>query len=79
MKGFVRVTQEENLYFIGLLLRDISGQACIKRHKNTPGNVISVKGLRWTFTSLEEFSILFLALGHLLNRAWILSDLSLKQ
>ena len=31
------------------------------------GNVISVKDLHRIFTSLEEFLILFLALGHLLN------------
>ena len=31
------------------------------------------------FTSLEEFSTLFLALGNLLNRAWTLWDLSLKR
>ena len=79
MKGFVGVTQEEDLYLIGLLLRDTGGQACKKRHRNTLGNVISVKGLRQTFTSLEEFSILFLARGHLLNEVWILWDLSLKQ
>ena len=79
MKGFVGVTQEEDPYLIGLLLRDISGQACKKRHKNMSRNVISVKDSRRIFTSLEEFSILFLALGHLLNGAWILWDLSLKQ
>ena len=33
-------------------------------------NAISVKGLRQIFTSLEEFSILFLAIGHLLNGQW---------
>ena len=79
MKGFVGVTQGEDLYLIGLLLRDTGGQACKKRHRNMSGNVISVKDLRRTFTSLEEFSILFPALGHLLNGAWILWDLSLKQ
>ena len=79
MKGFVGVTQEEDLYLIGLLLRDTGGQACKKRRKNMLRNAISVKGLRPIFTSLEEFLILFLALGHLLNRAWILSNLSLKQ
>ena len=42
-------------------------------------NVISVKDSHQIFTSLEEFSILFLTLGHLLNGAWILWDLSLKQ
>ena len=42
-------------------------------------NVINVKDSRRIFTSLEEFSILFLALGHLLNEVSILWDLSLKQ
>ena len=79
MKGFVGVTQEEDPYFIGLLPRDIGGQACKKRHRNTLRNVIGVKGSRRIFTSLEEFSILFLALGHLLNEAWTLWDLSPKQ
>ena len=73
------VTPEEDLYLIGLLLRDTGGLACKRRHKNMSGNVINVKDSRRTFTSLEEFSILFPALGHLLNRAWILWDLSLKQ
>ena len=75
MKEFVGVTQEEDPYLIGLLPRDISGQACKRRRKNTLRNAISVKGSRQIFTSLEEFSILFLALGHLLNEAWTLWDL----
>ena len=78
MKGFVGVTQEEDLYLIGLLLRDTGGQACKRRHRNISGNVISVKDSRRTFTSLEEFLILFLSLSHLLNGVWILWDLSLK-
>ena len=78
MKGFVGVTQEEDLYLIGLLLRDTGGQACKRRHRNISGNVISVKDSRQTFTSLEEFLILFLSLSHLLNGVWILWDLSLK-
>ena len=67
MKGFAEVTQEEDLYLIGLLLKDTGGQACKRRHKNMLGNVISVRDLRQTFTSLEEFSILFPALDLLLN------------
>ena len=68
MKGFVGVTQEEDLYLIKLLLRGTGGQACKRRHRNMSRNVISVKDSRRIFTSLEEFLILFLALGHLLNR-----------
>ena len=79
MKGFVGVTPEENLYLIGILLKDSGGQTCKRRHKNMSGNVISVKDSHRTFTSLEEFSILFPTFGHLLNRAWILWNLSLKQ
>ena len=79
MKVFVGVTQEEDLCPIGLLLKDTGGQACKRKHKNMLGNVINVRDSRQTFTSLEEFSILFLALGHLLNGVWILWVLSLKQ
>ena len=72
MKGFVGVTREEDPCLIGLLSKDIGGQTCKRTHRNTLRNVISVRGLRRIFTNLEEFSILFLALGHLLNRAWTL-------
>ena len=78
MKGFMGVTPKEDPCLIGLLPRDIGGQACKRRRRNTLRNVISVKGLCQIFTSLKEFSILFLALGHLLNRAWTLWDLSPK-
>ena len=79
MKGFVGVTQEEDPCLIGLLSRDIGGHACKRGRKNTLRNANSVKGSRRIFTSLEEISILFLALGHLLNGAWTLWDLSPKR
>ena len=79
MKGFVGVTWEEDPCLIGLLPRDIGGQACKRRRRNTLRNVISVKGSRRVFTSLKEFSILFLALRHLLNGIWTLWGLSLKR
>ena len=79
MKGFVGVTQEEDPCLIRLLPRDIGGQARKRRRMNTLRNVISVKGSRRIFTSLEEFSVLFLALGHLLNRVWTLWGLSPKR
>ena len=79
MKGFVGVIQEENPCLIGLLPKGIGGQACKKRRKNTLKNAISVKGLCPIFISLEEFSTLFLALGHLLNGAWTLWVLSSKR
>ena len=72
MKEFSEVTQEEDLYLTEPLLRDIGGQACKKRYKNMLGNVISVRDSHQTFTSLGDSSILFLALGLLLNGAWIL-------
>ena len=79
MKGFVGVIQEEDPYLIGLLPKDIGGQACKRRRKNMLRNATNVKDLRPIFTSLEEFSTLFLALGHLLNGAWTLWDLSPKR
>ena len=79
MKGFVGVIQEEDPYLIGLLPKDIGGPACKRRRRNTLRNAISVKGSRQIFTNLEEFLILFLALGHLLSGAWTLWDLSPKQ
>ena len=79
MKGFVGVIHEEDPYLIGLLPKDIGGQACKMRRRNTLKNAINVKGLYPIFTSLEEFLTLFLALGHLLNGAWTLWDLSLKR
>ena len=72
MKGFAEVTQEEDLYLTGPLLKDTGGQVCKMRHKNMLGNVISVRDSHQTFTSLGESSILFPALGLLLNEAWIL-------
>ena len=69
MKGFVGVIQEEDPYLIGLLPKDIGGQACKRRRKNMLRNATNVKDLRPIFTSLEKFSTLFLALGHLLNGA----------
>ena len=57
------VILEEDPCLIGLLPRDIGGQACKMRHKNTLRNAISVKGSRQIFTSLEEFLILFLILA----------------
>ena len=79
MKGFVGVIQEEDLCLIGLLPRDIGGQVCKRRRRNTLRNAISVKGSHQISISLEEFSILFLALDHLLNGAWTLWDLSPKR
>ena len=69
MKEFVEVIQEEDLYLIELLLKDTGGRACKRKHKSMLKNVISVRDSHQTFISPEEFLILFLALGLLLNRA----------
>ena len=72
MKGFAEVTQGEGLYLTKPLLKGTGGLTCKKRHKNMSGDVISARGSRQKFTSLEEFSILSPALGLLLNGDWIL-------
>ena len=72
-------TKEEDPCLIGLLPKDIGGQACKKRRKNMLRNAINVKGLRPIFTSLEVFSTLFLARGLLLNGAWTFWNISPKQ
>ena len=72
MKEFVEVTQEEDLYLTEPLLKDTGGRACKRKHKSMLKNVISVKDSCQTFINPEEFLILFLALGLLLNGAWIL-------
>ena len=68
----MKVTHEENLYLTEPLFKDTGGQACKRKHKNMLKNVISVRDLRQTFINLEEFFILFLALGLSSNEAWIL-------
>ena len=72
MKEFVEVTQEEDLYLTKSLLKDIGGRACKRKHKSMLKNVISVRDSCQTFISSKEFLILFLALGFLLDGAWIL-------
>ena len=57
----------EDPYLTKPLLKDTGGQACRKKHRNMLENVISVRDSCQTFTSLEEFLILFPALGLLLN------------
>ena len=75
----MEVIQEEDPCLIELLPKNIGGQACRRRRRNMLRNAISVKGLGPMFTSLEEFSTLFLARGLLLNGAWTLWDLSPKR
>ena len=75
-KGFVEVIQEEDPCLIELLPKDIDGQTCKKRRRSMSRNAINVRGLHLIFTNFEGFSTLFLVRGLLLNRAWILWDLS---
>ena len=79
MKGFVEVIHEEDHCLTELLPKDIGGQTCKKRHRNMLRNAINAKGMHPIFTSLEGFSTLFLVRGPLLNGAWILWDLFLRQ
>ena len=72
MKESTEAARGEDPYLIRPLLKDTSGQVCIKKCKNMSENAINVKDLLQKFTSLEGFSILFPALGLLLNEAWIL-------
>ena len=67
MKAFVEVIQEEGPYRTGPLLKDIGGQTCRRKRRNTLENVISVKGTLQISTSLEEFLTLCPDLGPLLN------------
>ena len=67
MKGFVEVIHEEDHCLTELLPKGIGGQTCKKRRKNMSRNAISAKGMHPIFTSLEEFSTLFLVYGFLLN------------
>ena len=78
-KGFMEVIQEEDPCLTEILPKDIGGQTCKKRRRSMSRNAINVRGLRPIFISLEGFSTFFLACGLLLNGAWTLWDLSLKQ
>ena len=72
MKRFVETTHVADLCLTGPSLRDISGQICKGKHKSMRRNVTNAKDLPQTFTNQEVSLILFLALGLLLNVAWIL-------
>ena len=72
MKESAKATQGKDPYLTEPLLKDTGGQVCKKKHKNMLENVTNVRDSLQTFTSLEEFLILFLALGLLLNGFWIL-------
>ena len=63
----LHVTRGGDPYLTGLLLKDTSGQICKKKCKSMLENVTNVRDSFQTSTSLEEFLILFLALGLLLS------------
>ena len=68
----VEATRGVDLCLIEPLLRDTSGRACKRKHRNMLKSVTNAKDLHQTFTNREESSILFPALNHLLNGIWIL-------
>ena len=67
MKEFTEVKQGEDPYLIGLLLKDTGGQIYRKKHKSMSENVTNVRDSLQKSTNLEEFLILFPALGFLLS------------
>ena len=69
MKEFVKVTRGEGPYLTGPLLKDTGGQICRKKRRSMLENVTNVRDSLQTSTSLEEFLILFPALGLLINGA----------
>ena len=66
------VTQEEDLYCIELLPRDIGGQECRRKPWNMLRNVTSAKGLPQISISYEGSSTLCLVHGRSPSEAWIL-------
>ena len=72
MKEFVEAIREVDLCLTEPSLKDTNGQVCKMRHMNMLRSVTNTKDLHQTFTNRKESSILYPALGHLLNGAWIL-------
>ena len=72
MQGSVKATREVDLCLTEPLLRDTGGWACKRKHRNMLKSVTNAKELHQKVTNREESSILFPALGHLLNGVWIL-------
>ena len=79
MRGSVKATREVDLCLTEPLLKDTGGRACKRKHRNMLKSVTNAKDLHQTFTNREQSSVLFPALGHLLNGIWILQVLSLRQ
>ena len=75
----MEATQRAYPCLTGPLHRDIDGRTCRKKHNNMLKSVTSAKDLPQIFINLEGSLILCLALGLLLNGAWISLDLSLRQ
>ena len=72
MKGFVGVTQEEDLCRTELLPRDIGGRECRRKPWNMLRNVTGAKGLPQISISQEGSLTLCPVHGRLPSRAWIL-------
>ena len=69
MKESAEATRGEDPYLTEPLLKDTGGQVCKKKRKNMLENLTNVRNSLQTFTSLEEYLILFPVIGLLLNGA----------
>ena len=78
MKGYVEAIREANLCLTESSLRAIGGQICKRKHRNMRRSAINTKDSHQTYTNWEKSLILYLALGYLLSKAWILLALSPK-
>ena len=72
MKGFVEVTQEEDLCHSKPLPKGIGGRGCRRKPWNMLRNVTSAKGLPQIPINQKGSSTLCLAHGRLPSGAWIL-------
>ena len=79
MKGSTGVTQEEDPYPTGPLLRDIGGRGCRGKPWSTLRNVTSAKSSPQIFINRVGSSTLYPAYGYSPSGAWILWDLSQRQ
>ena len=78
-KGSVGVTQEEDPYPTGPLLRDIGGRGCRGKPWSTLRSVTSAKCSPQIFINRAGSSTLYPTHGRSPNGAWILWDLSRRQ
>ena len=78
MRAFVEAIQEEGLWRVEPSHKDIGGQICEMKRRNTLRSAISVKDMLQISINREELLTLSLALGLLPNGGWTLSALFLK-